>query len=255
MLVTKSVVIGLVSLGCTANATKATSKPVLAKRQATVTVTNNGCTAVCYNVSNVKLWAGPNEKPEPPGSMLCEVSCDGGLTTQILSTPTPTSPSKSISTSTVTSTVTSKAALEQRMHISTTEDGCTASCTLDEEEGDWDCSIHCEGNWSDSSTSMPNTFTSTPTVTSTTQAALEQRTVITATNGDCTAVCWNLMPGTECDVQCSSDFKTEMPGNVAHPSGANSSHHLAVIFQAQEFSRPHLLQRSPPTLCMSCANH
>ncbi|KAL9076274.1 MAG: hypothetical protein Q9161_000990 [Pseudevernia consocians] len=144
----KSVVFGLVSLVCTVNATKTTGKPVLAKRQAVVTVTNNGCTAVCWDLSSSDLGKGID----------CDVYCDGGFSTSM--------PATSTSTSTSTSTVIS-------------------------------------------------------TVTSFTKAALNPRTVISTTNGDCIAICWDLMPGTECDVQCSSEFKTKMPGNVAHPSGAN----------------------------------
>lgn len=162
MRITKSVVFGLMSLGCTVKAIKANGKPVIAKRQAAVTVTNNGCTAVCEDVSNMD-----------EGTQ-CEVYCSGGF-----------------------------------------------------------------------STSMPATSTATSVTTSTvTKAALNQRTVVSAVNGDCTAICWDLMPGTECDVQCSSDFKTKMPGNVAHLRGANGSHHLALNFGAQESSRPNLLPRS-----------
>lgn len=160
MRVAKGVLFGLVGLFSSVDASTVTPKPVLAKRQTAVTVTNDGCTAICWNLPGLSEdWTGTD----------CDVYCSGGFSTNIPATSTSTS----ISTSTAISTVTSSV-----------------------------------------------------------KAALNQRTVVSATNGDCTAICWDLMPGTECDVQCSSDFKTKMPGNVAHPSGANGFHHLALVFQA-----------------------
>ena len=162
MHVTKSVVFGLVSLVCSIDATKATGKPVLAKRQQIMaSVTNDGCTAVCYDLSN--LDNGLDSE--------CEVWCTEGFSTKM--------PVTSTSTSTVISTVTTSA-----------------------------------------------------------EAALNRRTVVSATNGDCTAICWDLMPGTECDVQCSSDFQTKMPGNVVHPSGANGSIACIDLPRTRIFSTP-----------------
>lgn len=157
MRVSKTVVFGLMSLVCTVSATKVTGKPVLAKRQALVTVTNKDCTAVCYaSGAECDVW--------------CQKYGSTDLTTMFPATSTSTSTS---------------------------------------------------------------TFTVMSTVYPSSEPPLNQRTVVSAVDGDCTAVCWDLMPGTECDVQCSSDFKTTMPGNVAHPSGANDSRHHS-ISQAQE---------------------
>lgn len=47
--------------------------------------------------------------------------------------------------------------------------------------------------------------------TPTAKAVLQKRSVVTVTNDGCTAVCWDMMPGTECDVQCSGGFATHMP--------------------------------------------
>ena len=215
MRVTDSAIFGLVSLVCTVNATKAIGKPVHAKRQAVATVTSNGCVAVCEgSLSNNK-------------GVDCEVYCTG-----ISSTATSTS--TSTTTSTVISTVTSKAraALNRRTVVSASNGACHETCSINEAEGDFDCGWSCDADFS---TLMP--------ATSTTKAPLHQRTVVSAVDGDCTAICWDLMPGTECDVQCSSDSKTEMPGNIVHPSGANSSHHLALIFQAPIFLELILLHR------------
>ena len=153
MRVTNSIVFGLVSLTCTVSAAKAPGKPVLAKRQALVTATKDGCTAVCVDLSDMGLGQGTD----------CDVYCTGGFSTTL--------PAKS-------------------------------------------------------------TSTSTKIVTTTTKAALHQRTM-TLGGGDCIATCWDLMPGTECDVQCKGDFEAEKPGNLAHISGANDFNLLALIFLAQ----------------------
>ncbi|KAF6219156.1 hypothetical protein HO133_004981 [Letharia lupina] len=190
MRVTKSVVFGLVSLVCTINAIEATGKPVLAKRQAVVTVTNDGCTAICWDLSSSDLGTGTD----------CDVYCSEGFST--------TMPATSTSTSVVISTVTSssKTALNQPTVVSSTGGDCSAVCTGNLDEGDIDCGFDCGGSFY---TAMPTTSTSKSIPTS--EVALNRRTVISATSGDCTAICWDLMPGTECDVQCKSDFRTEMP--------------------------------------------
>ncbi|CAF9926990.1 hypothetical protein IMSHALPRED_007093 [Imshaugia aleurites] len=179
MLVTKSVVFGLMSLAYTVSATKVTGKPILAKRQAAVTVTNGDCTAICDAVTSD-----------------CDVWCQEMGSTALITTISATSTSMSTVTPTVTPMVTAT--------VTTTNSQCTEVCDLDVLEGEIDCSFECDIGFS---TTMP----SIPESTSSTRAALNQRTVFSTVHDDCTAVCWNLMPGTECDVQCSGDFKTKMP--------------------------------------------
>ena len=41
---------------------------------------------------------------------------------------------------------------------------------------------------------------------------------MTVTNNGCTAICWNMMSGTECDVQCGRDFSTHMPLLTPEPT-------------------------------------
>lgn len=214
MRVTQSVAVGLVSLLCTVNASRATAKPVLAKSQVgqQVTVSQNGCTAVCMDNQD-EFWASS-----------CEVYCDQTSSTKMPATSTYTSTLRSTVTSTVTSKA--KATLTKPSVVSANTGACHETCSVNEAEGDIDCSFSCDADFS---TAMP--------------VALHQRTVVSAVQDDCTAVCWDLMPGTECDVQCSSDFKTAMPGNTAHSNCANHSDHLAVIFHAQSLFNPVLLSR------------
>lgn len=217
MRITKSVVFGLLSLLYTVNATKATGKPVLAKRQTVVTVTTDGCTAVCVDLSSVNLGGGTE----------CDIFCDGGSTTSLLATATPVSPCVISSTATSTATTTTKAALAPRTVTAIDFDDISVHCDIDKDE----TVCIAEG--------LPD-----GPITTTIEPALNPRTLVSATEGDCKALCWDLKPGsTECDVQCSSDIKTEASGNVAHPSGANGSHHLALIFEAQRTSRSHVLPR------------
>ncbi|KAM0798609.1 hypothetical protein BDR22DRAFT_912413 [Usnea florida] len=174
MRVTKSVVfglVGLVSLVSTANATKITGKPALAKRQpmATVTVTSDGCTAVCWDVI---AFGGDI-------ATRCDASCDSS---DFTSMPT-TSTSTTTSTTTVTGEVPTTTSTSTEV-ISSSSSDCVYTCSADYELGDFDCGFECGGS---PSTSMPVTPTST-------EAVLAQRTVISAVDGDCTAVCWDLMP-------------------------------------------------------------
>ena len=91
------------------------------------------------------------------------------------------------------------------------DDCCIAICLISDED-DWDCQFI----FPPASSSLPATLTS-PALPTSDAASVEPREQISGTFGDCTALCWDLMPGTECDVQCASDFKTKMPGNVASP--------------------------------------
>ena len=199
MRVTKSVVFGLVCLVCTADSSKATGRPFPAKRQEIVTVTSSGCTAVCA----ANYW----DAGEAVG---CDVDCDDSSWPKTPATSTPKSTSTSTSTSTYTSTVVStvtskpRPALNQRSVASTKQGACYETCSINEEEGDYDCYFSCNAD-----------FSTVITATSTSAAALHQRTVVSTIEDGCTAICWDLMPGTECDVQCSSNSKTEMPGNIA----------------------------------------
>lgn len=217
MRVTQSVAFGLVSLVCTINASITTAKPVLAQRQGPeVTVSQNGCTAVCI------------DSPIQGLGYSCSVYCDQASSTKTPATSTYTSTVRSTVRSTVTSTVTSKAktTLTQPSVVSAKAGACQETCSINEAEVDIDCSFSCGADFS---TAMP--------------VARHQRKMVSAVQDDCTAVCWDLMPGTECDVQCSSDFETAMPGNTAHSSGGTHSDHLAFIFQAQSLFNPVLLSR------------
>lgn len=83
------------------------------------------------------------------------------------------------------------------------------------DEGDWDCQFNFP---TVPLSSVSATLTSPlPTSDAHTVASVKQREQVSGTFGDCTALCWDLMPGTECDVQCSSDYKTKIPGKVARP--------------------------------------
>ena len=126
-------------------------------------------------------------------------------------TPTRTSTRKSTRTATRTSTVIKtvtskpKAASTQRTVVSDTIGGCHQTCSINEAEGDFDCYFSCNEDFA-------TTIGPTPVA----EAVLHQRTVVSVTHDDCTAVCWDLMPGSECDIQCtSSDLKTQIPGNIA----------------------------------------
>ncbi len=264
MRVTKPVVFSLVSLVCTVNATNANPKPILAKRQAIVTVTSNGCTAVCVDHSDIGM------DPE------CEVFCDRGFSTEVpaaststltlgptpmttvtltvtrstakrpsaVTTETVTRPSIAKRPSAVTPSIakrpsavtpsiakrTTNPSVNQGTTITATNSVCSETCSIDLEKGDFDCSFECDVD-------LPTPMPASPT----SKAVLDRRSVVSFVDGDCTAICWDLMPGTECDVQCSSDFKTMFPGNIAHSSGANGFHHLVLLFQALD---PHLLTRS-----------
>ena len=93
------------------------------------------------------------------------------------------------------------------------DDCCIAVCLISDED-DWDCQFIFPP---ESSPSVPATLTSPalPTSDAHMLASVEPRENFSGTFGDCTALCWDLMPGTECDVQCSSDFKTKMPGKAS----------------------------------------
>ena len=204
MRVNKSVLFGLVSLVYTVNATQATMG------QSPITVTSNGCTAICEMTEE--------------GGKSCQAFCGGSVPTSHPTTPAPTS------TSTVMTTVTSRT--ESLMTSEDSGDDCNAFCEMTEEGLDCEllwfgtdhdcnavCSISDELDFECEPISSSTFFISQrpPNPTGDARAALKQRGV-TITNGDCTALCWDLMPGTECDVQCSSEFKTEMPGKIAPSS-------------------------------------
>ena len=202
MRVNPSVVFVLVSPVFSANATRASGKPVLAKRQ-TVTASNNGCTAVCKDYGPLL------------GGVQCDVSCGESSLTAVPTTSTSTSTRKSTRTSTRTSTVIStvtskpKTASNQRSTVSHPKGGCHETCSVNEAEGDYDCYFTCNADFA--TIQAPSILTQMVV----SDPVLHQRTVVSAVAEDCTAVCWDLMPGTECDIQCEGDFKTRMPGNTA----------------------------------------
>ena len=83
---------------------------------------------------------------------------------------------------------------------------CHETCSINEAEGTYDCDMTCDADLAAMVTLTPIRVT---------DAVQHKRTVVSAVKDDCTAICWDLMPGTECDIQCKSDFKTQMPGNIA----------------------------------------
>ena len=213
MRLNESLVFGLVSLLCTIDATKSPSKPALAKRQEPVTGISGPCTAICQKVSSMGLGTASE----------CDVYCtdDGEDDDDYATTYSPTS--------TVTSTVTTttKAILDQRTVSTDTNSPCQPTCSMDLDKGDLDCDFSRDF-------SAPVLEPHPPQRT--TEAAFNRRTVTSVVQGDCTAVCWDLMPGTECDVQCSSAVETTMPGNITHSSGTNSFHLPALIVQVPTLS-------------------
>ena len=277
MRLTNPVVFGLVSLVCSVNATKANGKPVLAKRQAMVTVTHNGCTAICvdygkdlgtecdvlcdeassskepatsaYNFPHTltsTLRATATLKSNTPlnestvvstSNGPCGTACTYNLAEDRYDCYTQcdtmymTMPTKSThtSTSTLRATVTSntKPPLNQSTVVSTSNNACHQTCSVNKAEGDIDCYFTCDVGFSKRMLPTP-----------TSDAALHQRTVVSATQDDCTAVCWDLMPGTECDVQCSSEFKTDMPGNISQISGTHDFNRLVLIPEARVLLEP-----------------
>ena len=155
----------------------------------------------------------------------------------------------------------SKPALAKRQDAFTATNGiCTAVCKELASMGPskaTECDVYCSEDDEDdddySIITLSPTSTVTSTVTTTTKAVLKQRDMMTTeaplnrrsiystVQGDCTVVCWDLMPGTECDLQCSSAVKTEMPGNVTHSCGSNSFYLLALVVQALILLNTHLI--------------
>ena len=206
MRVTKPVVFSLVSLVCTVNAIKANSKPILAKRQAIVTVTSNGCTAVCVDHSDIGM------DPE------CEVFCDRGFSTEVPAASTSTLTLGPTPMTTVTLTVTrsthkrpsavttetvattsiakrtTNAPVNQGTTITATNSVCSETCSIDLEKGDFDCSFECDVD-------LPTPMPASPT----SKAVLNRRS--------CNEVCSHILARAFCDVLCLSDIKTTMPAS------------------------------------------
>lgn len=100
-----------------------------------------------------------------------------------------------------------KPALAQRLYT-TKQGACTAVCKDNLME---DCDVTCAP---------------TPTRGPQAPAGLHKRGVVTVTNNGCTAVCWDLSPGTECDVHCSGGFATTLaptPTSIAITSTVTST--------------------------------
>ena len=253
MRVTESVIFGVVGLVSSVNATEATGNPVLAKRQ-TVTVSSDGCTAVCNAYgpkgSGVHCIASCDEASSTKMPSTSTSTSTSTLTSTVIKTlttkakststtkhasnqPTMTSNSDACQeicsineaegefacifecnvdfSTTMPPTPISDAALHQRT-VASNSDDCQYTCAINNAEGNFDCGFSC---YADLSATIPPTPIS--------DAALYQRTVVSAVEDDCTATCWDLMPGTECDILCSSDLKTEIHGNIILSCGANNT--------------------------------
>lgn len=187
------------------------------QRRDIVTVTNGGCTAVCWT-----------NEPNPA----CDIQCSGGFAAQV-ALPTPMSTSKPmLQQRDLTTTVTtngytavcwgepgencdiqfsydvalptpkplSKPMLQQR-GLTTTHDGCTAVC-WDQSPGSG-CDIMCHDT---SITKMPE-----PT------SGVSSLWKSTFTSFDCTFICQDLYPGSECGVQCPGPLPTKAFGTSSNP--------------------------------------
>ena len=104
-----------------------------------------------------------------------------------------------------------KTALEKRSVVTVTNNGCTAVC-WDKTHGN-DCNVNCGDDFS------THLHLPTPKPSPAPHVHALHKRGHTATGKGCTAVCWDLKPGTGCDVQCRESGITKMP---APTSGVSS---------------------------------
>lgn len=95
--------------------------------------------------------------------------------------------------------------MQKRGVVTVTKDGCTAIC-WDGRSSSRECDVNCGDDFA--------THMVLPTPKPTPLPALHKRGA-TVTIDDCTAVCWNQMPGTGCDVQCRASGITKMPASTS----------------------------------------
>lgn len=86
--------------------------------------------------------------------------------------------------------------------FTTVQGGCTAVC---KDNLFSDCTVNC----SPEPTQKP---------------VFHRRAVVTVTHNGCTAVCWDKMPGTECDVNCATDFASHMILPTPRPTAVPALH-------------------------------